>query len=200
MDNDQPFRIVLIVFFLTVFPIGLYHRIKSQATRETLDRRQEGMFILATLRPLGAAMWLGLIAWMINPAWMAWSHVLLPAWMRWTGVGLIAAGGALLVWTFRSLGRNITDTVVTRREHVMVSHGPYRWVRHPLYDSAALLIAAISLATANWFLLATGTAVLLLLVKRTRTEEANLVARFGASYQTYMARTGRFLPRIGKQP
>jgi protein-S-isoprenylcysteine O-methyltransferase Ste14 len=199
MDNDQPFRIVLIVFFLTVFPIGLYHRIRSQATGETLDRRQEGIFILATLRPIGAAMWLGLIAWMINPAWMAWSHVSLPVWMRWTGVGLVVAGGALLVWTFRSLGKNITDTVVTRREHVMVSHGPYHWVRHPLYDSAALLIAAISLVAANWFLLATGAAVLLLLVKRTRTEEANLVARFGDGYRAYMDRTGRFLPRIGKQ-
>jgi len=200
MDNDQPFRIVLIVFFLTVFPIGLYHRIRSQATGETLDRRQEGIFILATLRPIGAAMWLGLIAWMINPAWMAWSHVSLPVWMRWTGVGLVVAGGALLVWTFRSLGKNITDTVVTRREHVMVSHGPYHWVRHPLYDSAALLIAAISLVAANWFLLATGAAVLLLLVKRTRTEEANLVARFGDGYRAYMNRTGRFLPRIGQHP
>ena len=66
MNNDQTFRAVLIVVFLLVLPIGIYHRLKSQATRERLDRRQEGLFILATLRPIGAAFWLGLIAWTVG--------------------------------------------------------------------------------------------------------------------------------------
>jgi len=197
MNPDQTFRAVLIAFFLVVLPIGMYHRVKSQATREKLNRRQEGLFILATLRPLGAVLWLGLIAWMIDPAWMAWSGMALPVWLRWTGVGLIAAAGLLLLWTFRSLGKNLTDTVVTRRHHTLVVQGPYRWVRHPLYDSAALLIVAMSLLAANWFLFVTGVVVFGLLVARTRTEEENLVARFGDSYRAYMERTGRFVPRIG---
>jgi protein-S-isoprenylcysteine O-methyltransferase Ste14 len=41
--------------------------------------------------------------------------------------------------------------------------------------------------------------LLSVLIMRTRIEEANLVARFGDSYRTYMERTGRFLPRIGAQ-
>src|SRR5687767_15974119 len=86
MSHDQTFRAVLFVVFLVVLPIGIYHRLKSQATREKLDRRQEGLFMLATLRPLGMAFWLGLIAWMVDPGWMAWSSVSLPAWLRWTGV------------------------------------------------------------------------------------------------------------------
>ncbi len=197
MNHDQAFRAVLIAVFLVVLPIGIYYRLKSQATREKLDRRQEGLFILATLRPLGAVFWLGLIAWIVNPGSMAWSGVSLPVWLRWTGVGVIAIASTLLVWTFRCLGRNLTDTVVTRRQHTLVLHGPYRWIRHPFYDSAALLMVGISLIAANWFLFATGVVLFCLLIIRTRTEERNLVARFGGSYRTYMERTGRFLPRIG---
>jgi protein-S-isoprenylcysteine O-methyltransferase Ste14 len=115
--------------------------------------------------------------------------------MRWTGVGLIVVACGLLIWTFRSLGSNLTDTVVTRRTHTLVLHGPYRWVRHPFYDSAALFTVAISLIAANWFLLLAGVGVFCLLIVRTRIEEENLVARFGDSYRKYMAQTGRFLPR-----
>jgi protein-S-isoprenylcysteine O-methyltransferase Ste14 len=197
MSPDQTFRAVLVVVFLVVVPIGIYFRFTSQATRERLDRRQEGVFILATLRPLGASFWLALIAWMIDPESMAWSRGSLPIWLRWTGVGMISIAVGLLVWTFRSLGRNLTDTVVTRQEHTLVVDGPYRWIRHPFYDSAALLMLAISLIAANWFLFVIGISVFCLLIVRTRTEEENLIARFGSSYQTYMERTGRFLPRIG---
>jgi len=196
MNDDQPFRAVLIAVFLVVLPIGIYHRLKSQATREKLDRRQEGLFILATLRPVGVAFWLELIAWMVGPSWMAWSSVSLPAWLRWTGVGLIAIACGLLVWTFLCLGKSLTDTVVTRQTHTLVIHGPYRWVRHPFYDSAALLALALSLITANWLFFVTGVVLFCLLIIRTRTEEENLVARFGDSYRAYMERTGRFLPRI----
>ena len=124
MNHDQTFRAVLIVVFLVVLPIGIYHRLKSQATGEKLDRRQEGLFMLATLRPLGMAFWLGLIAWMVDPGWMAWSSVSLPAWLRWTGVGVIATACGLLVWTFRCLGKNLTDTVVTRQQHTLVCTWP----------------------------------------------------------------------------
>ena len=194
MSQDQTFRSVLLIGFLVVLPIGVYYRFKSQATGEKLDRRQEGLFILATLRPVGLAFWLGLVAFMINPSRMAWSSVPLPAWLRWTGVVILGVACGLLFWTFRSLGSNLTDTVVTRREHTLVTHGPYRWVRHPFYDSAALSVVGCFLVVSNWFLLLTGGVVLILLVVRTRTEEEKLLARFGDAYRRYMERTGRFLP------
>ena len=71
MDDDQPFRLALIAGSLMVFPVMAYHRVKSQATGESLDRWQEGPFILFTLRPIGVAAMLGLLAFMIDPAWMA---------------------------------------------------------------------------------------------------------------------------------
>ena len=108
---------------------------------------------------------------------------------------MIAMACGLLVWTFRCLGKNLTDTVVTRQQHTLVVHGPYRWVRHPFYDSAALLMVAVSLIAANWFLLLTGGLAFGLLVVRTQTEEEKLLARFGEAYRAYMKLNGRFLPR-----
>jgi protein-S-isoprenylcysteine O-methyltransferase Ste14 len=196
MTPDQTFRTILIAGSLLLFPIAIYHRLQSQKSREKLDRRQEGSFILFTLRPVGIASMLGLLVYMINPEWMAWSSMALPVWVRWTGVGLGMVGGGLLVWTFRTLGKNVTDTVVTRREHTLVTTGPYRWVRHPFYDSAALNILANSLVAANWFLFLTGSLAFVLLIIRTRTEEEKLLERFGSSYRAYTEITGRFLPRI----
>jgi protein-S-isoprenylcysteine O-methyltransferase Ste14 len=194
MTLDATFQAILLAGFLLVIPVALYHRIQSQSSREKLDRRQEGLFLLATLRPLGVILWVAVITYAISPPRMAWSSIALPDWLRWSGVGVCAAGAALLVWTLRSLGPNLTDTVVTRRVHTLVTYGPYRWVRHPFYDSAALLILAISLMAANWFLLLGGCVLMMLFVIRTRTEEEKLVARFGGHYQAYMAQTGRFLP------
>ncbi len=114
MNDEQIFRLILILGLLTVCPIGIYHRLKSQASGERLDRRQEGLFILLTLCPIGFAGILGLLAYVIRPAWMNWSQVGLPLWLRWSGVGFGVSAALLLIWVFRSLGTNITDTVVTR--------------------------------------------------------------------------------------
>jgi protein-S-isoprenylcysteine O-methyltransferase Ste14 len=136
-------------------------------------------------------------AFLINPASMAWSSVSLPLWFRWTGVGIGVLAAALMLWTMRRLGKNLTDTVVTRREHTLVTQGPYRWVRHPFYDSAAMFVTGIALLAANWFILATGAFAIGVLVLRTRIEEEKLLARFGDPYRAYIARTGRFLPKFG---
>jgi protein-S-isoprenylcysteine O-methyltransferase Ste14 len=194
VDQDEVFRIVLAVGFVLVFPIALFYRIKSQSTREPLDRWQEGRLILFTLRPIGLAGMAGLVAYLIDPMLMAWSSVPLPSALRWAGVAISGIGGSLVLWTFHSLGKNLTDTVVTRREHTLVTHGPYRWVRHPFYDAVALTVAGNGLAAANWFLLLAGAFTLALLVARTRIEEEKLIARFGDSYRAYMNETGRFLP------
>ncbi len=124
MEYEQTFRFILILGFALIVPIGAYHRIKSQATGEKLDRRQEGIFILVTLRPIAIAGMAGLVTYMINPALMTWSSVALPNWLRWTGVVLGITGGLLLVVTFRTLGKNLTDTVVTRAAHTLVTRGP----------------------------------------------------------------------------
>jgi protein-S-isoprenylcysteine O-methyltransferase Ste14 len=197
VSGDQPFRITLAVGAALLLPVMIHHRIRSQSTREPLDRRQEGLFFLLTLRPVGLATILGFFAFLIRPEWMAWSSVPLPAWLRWTGVGIGAIGGALLVWALRTLGMNLTDTVVTRRAHTLVTGGPYRWVRHPFYVAALLMTVGNALAAANWFLFAGGITTFILMAGRSRIEERILLGQFGDAYHAYRSRTGRFVPRFG---
>lgn len=193
--TDDLARIVLLVGFIVVMPVGIYHRLRS-VTDERLDRSQEGWLILLSLRPLAAACMVGSLAYMIEPSWMAWASLPLPSIARWIGVALGVLASGLLIWTFRSLGHNLTDTVVTRQEAMLITHGPYRWVRHPFYLAFAMAVTANGLVTANGFLAVTGLAAWLVVVARTSIEESKLIDRFGQEYLDYMQRTGRFLPRI----
>ena len=153
------------------------------------------------LRLCGALAWALLAAYLMNPAWVSWSSLALPTSLRWAGatLGLLVVP-PLLFWTFHSLGKNLTDTVVTRREHTLVTHGPYRWVRHPFYLVVFLWGFSLSLLTANWLLALLGVAAVTMLVTRSRVEEAKLAERFGDEYRAYVRRTGRFFPLLGRRP
>jgi protein-S-isoprenylcysteine O-methyltransferase Ste14 len=197
MTHESAFRSFAIFTIILTLPIGLYHRIRSQATGEKLARREEGIFIMIGLRLCGLLALIVLAAYLMNPSWIIWSSVALPTWLRWIGVCLSVVGvPMLLFWTFHSLGKNLTDTVVTRREHTLVTHGPYRWVRHPFYDVVLLGVVSMSLLTANWLLALFGLTAFAMIVIRTRIEEEKLIERFGDEYRVYMELTGRFLPRL----
>ena len=197
MTAESIFRSIAILGIVLTLPIGLYHRIRSQATREKLARREEGIFIMIGLRLCGLLALIALVAYLINPSWMGWASVALPTWLRWIGAILaVFAVPPLLFWTFHSLGKNLTDTVVTRREHTLVMHGPYRWVRHPFYDVVLLGVVSMSLLTANWLLALLGLTAFALIALRTRIEEEKLIERFGDEYRGYMERTGGFFPHL----
>jgi protein-S-isoprenylcysteine O-methyltransferase Ste14 len=78
----------------------------------------------------------------------------------------------------------------------LVTHGPYRWVRHPFYVTAGLLMISVTLLSANWLVGLSGLLAMALLVLRTGKEEQMLIERFGEDYRRYAAKTGRFMPRI----
>ena len=117
-------------------------------------------------------------------------------WFRWLGIVIGMLCSFLMYWTLNSLGKNLTDTVVTRTEVTLVTHGPYRWVRHPFYVTTALLMASVTVLAANLLIGAGSLLVLGLLAVRTPKEERMLIERFGQQYRDYMAKTGRFFPRF----
>jgi protein-S-isoprenylcysteine O-methyltransferase Ste14 len=118
--------------------------------------------------------------------------------VRWTGVAL----GLLVVpsiwWVLSTIGANVSETVLTKAQHRLVTAGPYAWVRHPLYAVGIVLFLSVALIAANWFILLwtalTAAAVRFVVIPQ---EEANLIAAFGDAYRTYQGRTGALLPRLG---
>ena len=198
MSADVFFRLITLIFFVTAFSVSIYYRRKAQiSSGDQIDRRQEGDFIMVALRLSGMLLWLSIIAYIVYPPAVAWATVPLPNWLRWIGVigGFIAVG--LLTWMFASLGGNITDTVVTRQEHTLVTHGPYRWIRHPLYTFGIFFFLCLSLISTLWIIPLLGIPAFAILIKRTSIEEESLQDRFGEEYLQYTERTGRFLPRFG---
>jgi protein-S-isoprenylcysteine O-methyltransferase Ste14 len=102
-----------------------------------------------------------------------------------------------IYWLFNSIRTGITPTSATRREHQLVTHGPYRWVRHPLYTVGSSMFIAFGMIADNWFITVLGVLTFILMALRTPKEEANLVEKFGDEYREYMKRTGRFFPKLG---
>lgn len=196
MSTDVPFRFAILLMFLAAMSIGSYHRLKAAQSGERFDRRQEGLWLAIFLRLAGLITWVATILYLIWPETIARAQVVLPDWLRWSGSIFGAAGVLLMFWTLTNLGKNLTDTVATRRDATLVTRGPYRWIRHPFYVTAALMMLAAALLSANVLIAVSGLMVIVLLVLRTPKEEQKLLDKFGDGYRQYMANTGRFLPKL----
>jgi protein-S-isoprenylcysteine O-methyltransferase Ste14 len=197
MMNDNVFRILgAIIFLIGAFISSYYRRKADREDGEKLSLKEEGAFTTIALRLFGLSLWAAVFAYLINPAWVAWSRVELPDWLRWVGVGMGVAADALAYWVFRSLGNNVSPTVVTRRDHTLVTEGPYRWVRHPLYGMGLIAYLGFALLAENAFIALMSVLVFAVLNHRLPREENRLIERFGEAYRAYMRQTGKYLPKI----
>lgn len=195
MSDELIFRGLTLAILVTILSISA--RFRRRADREGGALRGEnGLRLVLILRLLSLVVLLPLLGYLINPAWVSWARIELPSWLRWLG----AAGGALAVplaiWVLGSIGTNISPSHATREGHQLVTHGPYRWVRHPLYSAGMVLCVSLTLLTALWTLGVGMLIPLAVLLWRTPREEARLIEAFGDEYRAYMRRTGRFFPRL----
>jgi len=121
----------------------------------------------------------------------------LPVWLRFVGVALGLCAAALTAWADHALSHNLSIMVQIKEHHTLVTSGPYRWIRHPIYAGTVLFGTGVSLASANWFVV--GCAVLatsLLCGTRIWREEKMMIDQFGDEYREYMKTTGRIIPRL----
>lgn len=197
MNVESVFRLVFIGVFAGSMSVSIYYRRKARAESGTIARREEGAGIMLLRLCFALPLFLSIFAYMINPEWLAWSVVSLPVEVRWVGVGFGLACVPLLWWVFSSIGSNISETVLTKAEHELVVHGPYRWVRHPLYSVATLMFVSCGvIASSWWILLFAVVAVVMIAGVVIPREEKALVAKFGESYEAYRLRAGRLFPKI----
>src|SRR5579864_9340694 len=163
MPSDFALRVALAVTLIPALGIGGYFRRRS-STGEKLDRRQEGLPILILVRLTGLTLWITIFWWIFDPRALDWARLPVPEWLRWLGMLLFIAVFAWIIWVFRTLGHNLTDTVVTRKNATMVTSGPYQLVRNPLYTAIMPMGLAVTLIQSLWLPIAAAVFVFCLLV------------------------------------
>ena len=197
--NENIFRILAALTFFTCIGISGYYRRKADRdTGEKISRKADGTLMMNLIKIGGLLLWFSPLAYLINPNWMAWSKIGLPEWVRWLGFGFGILCALGVYWLFSSIGSGITPTSATRKEHKLVTSGPYRWVRHPLYTVGSSMFIAFGMMADNWFIALLGVLAFIGMAIRTPKEEANLIEKFGDEYREYMKRTGRFFPKLGR--
>lgn len=120
-----------------------------------------------------------------------------PAWLRWFGAGVIFAGDLLFVWSHRALGRNWSPFLEIRKDHTLVTEGPYRFIRHPMYAAIALIGIGVSFLSANLLvILAHMLSIISMYLVRVSDEEKMMAEQFGDEYREYVQNTGRLIPKL----
>ena len=197
MDTERIISLAVLGFVACAMGISIFYRSRASAHGKDPYAKSEGGFAFIAARLLLVASVLSFfIAYALNPAWVSWAAYPAPMALRLAGGAVSAASLPLLLWLFRHLGDNVTPTKETRIDHSLVTTGPYRWIRHPLYTFGMTFWFGLSLFMATWVLPILLFAGMIYLAKRTPIEEENLVGKFGQEYREYMARTGRYLPRM----
>ena len=196
---DIPFRITLAVLIVAfIAHRGYYTRKYAADNPEPTPSRSSALAqrlttVLIVLAPVA------LLLYLMSPRWLNWAALSVADGLRWAGLALALVGFGLLQWAQNTLGRHWSDAARLQADHQLVTAGPYRWLRHPIYSAFLLILSAPLLLSANWLVGGLWLGMTCLDVAgRIRTEEALLLERYGDLYRAYCRRAGRILPRFSR--
>lgn len=117
----------------------------------------------------------------------------LPAVLSISGLFFFAAGNYIRVRGVLAQGMLMETELRVLAGHSLITSGPYRWARHPIYTGNLLAEFGLGLALVYWPLIVFTLAISFPVWNyRARREEEMLEAHFGDAYRAYKARVGRF--------
>lgn len=196
--NESVYHFFFVAAFLGMIGIRVVSHRSTARSRGSFEYK-EGRLNMAVRGVAGISYILAVAVYLVYPRYLHWAGFPLPAWVRWLGAGLAVASIGLLGWVHRALGQNFSTTLHVREKHTLITHGPYRWVRHPMYTALIIFFVGVLLLSANWVIGLPGlVAAPFFLIARIGKEEAAMLDLFNDEYCEYMKRTGRFLPRLNK--
>jgi protein-S-isoprenylcysteine O-methyltransferase Ste14 len=122
-----------------------------------------------------------------HPVWDGGRAVDATAW------ALIALGAILGAWGFVHLGSGLTPLPLPNGAVELITSGPYRMMRHPIYTAVMVGMSGIALTTRTPIAMAIAAGLIVFLNAKARWEERHLRIAF-AGYQEYAHTTARFVP------
>lgn len=111
---------------------------------------------------------------------------------------MIGPPSVVLVWmATRHLDKQWRFEAALSDDHRLITTGPYRWLRHPIYASLFGLLLQVGLAKTWWPLLIAAVVFYIVGTEiRIRAEEGLLASRFGETYAQYRMGTKAYIPFI----
>lgn len=190
------FHIIFAIAFFAMIALRIFYGRKARRSRDEVATK-ESKANMAVRALFGLGYVGAMILYVFAPGLFDWAAISLPNWIRWIGA-LITIGSFLLLWWVQwALDVQFDTTLHTQSEHKLIKHGPYRWVRHPMYTVLFLMGLGWFLLTANWFVgIPLMIGIVLVILSRVKNEEEVLTELFGDEYREYVKQTGRFLPRF----
>ena len=201
MENDLFFRIAYVLLWIMFIVARLVPSRNVPAVRRSRKERikamkQEGMYIFLLIFLATYGNFIVGALYLLNPPWILWSYLYLPLELRTVGLILGIVSLPYVYWVGRTLANYYSYTVEIQKGYKLITTGPYRRVRHPLYTATLLFLVGLVLVSDNWLFLV----ILLIMIPgiyvRIEKEERMLIEEFGDEYRAYMKRTGRLLPRF----
>lgn len=114
--------------------------------------------------------------------------------LTWVGLALVLCGIALTMWSVVTLNRAHTTFIPWEQVTAMVTHGPFRFSRNPIYVADAIAYVGGSLLIRSWWpLVALPVVLVVMRLKVVDHEERYLAERFGDAYRDYQLRVRRWL-------
>jgi protein-S-isoprenylcysteine O-methyltransferase Ste14 len=196
MHAERLFRFILIGVFsaFSVIRILFYQLAKKAGCRTVIEESRKYSILLSVLICYEVFTF---FIYVFFRGWLSWADVSMALWLRAAGAVLAFLALLLFLWVHLSLGHNFSVKLRIGDRQTMVTSGPYRRMRHPMYTAFYLLHLSAFFLTSNAFIGLTWTAGLTLIIAlRVRREEAMMVGHFGDEYAAYMNKTGRFLPPL----
>ena len=199
MRNQGHFRLIFGTLGILIFLVRLFYMRKGTESDARISKTRGERYRMPLVSILGLLGGLVGLVYVVAPQRVRLLALPLPTWSRWVGACLGIISLLLFAWTHHTLGKNWSLALLTKEGHTLVSNGPYRRVRHPMYTAIFLQALAFFLLSANWVIGMTGLGTIILCVARVGDEEALMIEEFGDQYRAYMQRTGRFLPPVKLQ-
>ena len=112
----------------------------------------------------------------------------------WTGAAITLAGLLFAVWARIILGTNWSRSVTIKQDHELITAGPYRRIRHPIYTGILTGFLGSAVATGQLRGLIAFALVFLALWYKLRLEESWMRSQFGDVYTNYSRRTAALVP------
>ena len=197
MSLDRLLKLAFLAGFLVAAGAAIVAARRAAARHGAVNYLRDEIRGLIPIRAvLGLVFYAALIIWLFGVPGFAWSYVRLPDGVRQAAGVLLVVTVLWLVWSYRALGSNYRAGVGLHGEHELVTTGPYRFLRHPIYLAFVLLMVLTGLMSQNWVLGLSGLSLVgILAAARVPEEERRLRERFKARWDDYQALTGAFFPR-----